>query len=197
MGVTFISLMAPRRSMIPDGFVYVPEGRFLFGSADEDSRAVEPVDARALEQQTDHALRDVEVGDRTAAQRPHGHDVARCAADHLPGFLAHGEHILRAAVERDDRRLVEDDSLRARVYERVRRTKIDREVARQGVASYSAGRRRRDDFSGASARRPRSNSSMLCSIELGFRLRSRIAVIPAALASIANSRKGMCDQALL
>ena len=35
-----ISLMAPRRSMIPDGFVYVPEGRFLFGSADEDSRAV-------------------------------------------------------------------------------------------------------------------------------------------------------------
>ena len=76
---------------------------------------------------------------------------------------------------------------------------VPRSIARSRdrVASYSAGRRRRDDFSGASARKPRSNSSMLCSIEFGRRLRNRIAVIPAALASIANNKNGMCDQTLL
>ena len=71
--------------------------------------------------------------------------------------------------------------LRARVDERVRRTEIDREIARQGVSLHSAGRRRRADGSGASARRSRSNSSMLCSIEFGRRLRSRMAVMPTTL----------------
>src|SRR5262249_29257916 len=44
------------------------------------------------------------------------------------------ENVLRTTVERDDGRLVEDDPLSARVDERVRRTEIDREVARQGAA---------------------------------------------------------------
>ena len=73
---------------------------------------VEPVDARPLEEQPDHALGDLEVGDRAAAQRPHGDDVAGRAPDHLPRLVAHREHVLGPAVERDDRRLVEDDPLR-------------------------------------------------------------------------------------
>jgi hypothetical protein len=44
---------------------------------------------------------------------------------------------LGAAVQRDDGRLVEDDPLRARVNQRVRRTEIDREIARQRVALLS------------------------------------------------------------
>ena len=126
---------------------------------------VEPVHARALEQQADHALRDLEVGDRAAAQWPHRDDVARRAADHLPRLLTHREHVLRAAVERDDRRLVQDDAAPARVHEGVRGTEIDREVARQGAApSTRPDRARGARYSGASARSPRSNSSMLCSI---------------------------------
>ena len=113
------------------------------GTQIEHARAVQPVDARALEQQPDHPLRDLEVGDRAAAQRPHRDDVARRAADHLPRLLTHREHVLRAAVERDHRRLVEDDPLRARVDERVRRTEVDREIASHGAGLYSAGRRRR------------------------------------------------------
>ena len=45
--------------------------------ADQDPRAIQPVHARALEQQADHALRDLEVGDRAAAQWPDRDDVAR------------------------------------------------------------------------------------------------------------------------
>ena len=108
------------------------------------TRAIEAVDAGALEEQPDHALRDIEVGDRTTAQRTHRDDVARSAADHLPRFLAHRQHVLRAAVERDHRRLVEDDAARARIHQRVRRTEIDREIARQGfsLARRSAPPRR-------------------------------------------------------
>ena len=63
-----------------------------------------------LQQQADHPLRDLEVGDRPLAQGTHGDDVARRAADHLPRLVAHRQHVLRAAVERDDRGLVQDDA---------------------------------------------------------------------------------------
>ena len=133
--------------------------------ADEHARAIQPVDAGPLEQQPDHALRDLEVGDRAAAQRPHRDDVAGRAADHLPRLLPHREHVLRAAVERDDGRLVQDDPAPARVDERVRGTEIDREVARQDVPPLTRPAAVRGDrYSGARARSPRSNSAMLCSI---------------------------------
>ena len=45
--------------------------------ADHHPRAVEPVDADAVQQQPDHALGDLEVGDGALAQRADGHDVAR------------------------------------------------------------------------------------------------------------------------
>ena len=48
---------------------------------------VEPVDAGPLQQQADHALGDVEVGDGALAQRAHGDDVAGRAADHLPRLV--------------------------------------------------------------------------------------------------------------
>ena len=104
-----------RRARAPRGFEHGPlldvrDGR---RHADQHPRAIQAVDAGALEQQPDHALRDVEVGDRAAAQGPHRDDVAGRAADHLPRLLPHREHVLRAAVERDHRRLVEDDPPRS------------------------------------------------------------------------------------
>jgi hypothetical protein len=101
--------------------------------------------------------------------------------------VAHREHVLRAAVQCDDRRLVEDDAVAARVRERVRGTEVDREVARQENASQSD--RRRAVGSGARARSPRSNSPMLCSIDEGRRLRRSTTVIPITLAITANNKK--------
>ena len=61
------------------------------------------------QQQADRPLGDVEVGDGPLAQRAHGHDVPRGAADQLPGLVADGQHLVGAGVEGDDRRLLEDD----------------------------------------------------------------------------------------
>jgi hypothetical protein len=100
-------------------------------AADDHPRPVPAVHADALQQQADHALGDLEVGDGTLAQRSDCHDVARRSADHLPRLVAHGEDVLRAAVEGDDRRLVENDALPPRVHEGVGGTQIDGEVAGQ------------------------------------------------------------------
>ncbi len=80
------------------------------GHADHDARPVEPADAGALEQQADHPLRHVEVGDRPLAQRTHRDDVARRSPDHLPRLVTHRQHLVGLAVQRDDRRLVQDDA---------------------------------------------------------------------------------------
>ena len=64
--------------------------------ADHDPGPVEAADARPLQQQADHPLRDVEVGDGALAQRADGDDVAGRAADHLPRLVAHGQHVARS-----------------------------------------------------------------------------------------------------
>ena len=55
--------------------------------ADQHPGALQPRDARALEQHADEALRDLEVGDGAAAQRTDRDDVPGRAADHLPGVV--------------------------------------------------------------------------------------------------------------
>ena len=96
----------------------------------------------ALEQHPDQPLRDLEVGDRAAAQRADGDDVAGRATDHLPGVVPEREHVLGAGVHRDDGRLVEDDAATARVDERVGGAEVDGEVARQGVLLLDRAERR-------------------------------------------------------
>ncbi len=109
--------------------------------ADQHPGPVEPGDPGSLQQQPDHPLGDVEVGDGTLAQRPHGHDVARRPADHLPRFVAHGQHVLGPGVEGDDRRLVEDDAPAARVDEGVGGAEIDGQVSSQSRLLPVSGRR--------------------------------------------------------
>jgi hypothetical protein len=81
--------------------------------ADEDTRAVDARHPGTLEQNAEQALGDLEVGDRAAAQRTDGDDVARCAPDHLPRLVTDRKHLVAATVERDDRRLVDDDAFAA------------------------------------------------------------------------------------
>ena len=58
-------------------------------------------------------LGDLEVGDGAAPQGAHGHDVPGRAADHLPRLVTDREHLVGAVVERDDRRLVDNDAFAA------------------------------------------------------------------------------------
>ena len=96
--------------------------------ADHDLRAGEPADADSLQQQPDHPLGDLEVRDRPAPQRPHGHDVTGRPADHLPRLAPRGQHLAGLAVEGDDRRLVEHDAAALHVDERVGRPEVDGKV---------------------------------------------------------------------
>ena len=168
------------------------------GYADQDTRPVESRQAGALQQQADHSLRDVEVGDRTLPERANGHDVAGCAPDHLPSLVSHGEDVVGLAVERDDSGLVEHDPAALRVHERVGRAQIDGEVSRQSTllepVHYGrrppgcAARDLRCRASGASASSSRANSRMWASIVRGLRCRSQstrqpMRVMPRAIAS--------------
>ena len=119
-----------------------PPGRLLHGApldggdgrghADQDPRPVELRDTGPPEQQADHPLGDVEVGDGPLAQRAHGDDVARRSADHLPRLVPHGQYLMRAGVECDDGRLVQDDAPTLGVDEGIGRSQIDSEVPSHG-----------------------------------------------------------------
>ena len=95
---------------------------------DQDARFGEARRDRTLHDDLEHALRDVELGHRTRAERANRDHVARVAADQVPHLVAHPEHPAGAAVKRDNRRLVEDDPVALSVDQRVRGTQIDREV---------------------------------------------------------------------
>ena len=71
----------------------------------------------------------VEIGDHAVAERSHRGDRRRRAADHPLRLLADRVHLAVASVDRDHRRLGDDDALSAHVDERVRGAEIDREIA--------------------------------------------------------------------
>ena len=104
------------------------------GHADDDLRSSEPAHPDTLEQQSDHPLGDLEVGDRTATQRTDRDDVAGGATDHLPRLATRREHLAGLSVECDHRRLVQDDAAALHVDQRVRRSQVDGEVTSHGRA---------------------------------------------------------------
>ena len=89
----------------------------------------EPAFVHALDEVPQHLLRDVEVGDHAVLEGPHRLDVRGGAADHPFGFGSHGQDGSSKGVERDDGRLVQDDTATTHVHQRVRRPEVDRHVA--------------------------------------------------------------------
>ena len=81
----------------------------------------------------DHLLRHLEIGDHAVPQRPDGGDVARGAAEHQLGLLAHRQHLLAAADigDGDHRRLVQHDAPTLHVDQRVRGAEVDGHVGRE------------------------------------------------------------------
>ena len=72
-----------------------------------------------------HRLRHVKVRNDTILHRANGHNVARCAADHLLCFLAHRENVPCITFYRNHGRLTQHNSTSFDVNERVCRTEIN------------------------------------------------------------------------
>ncbi len=84
---------------------------------------------RLLDKVVEHFFRDFEVRDHAVFHGLDGHDVARCAPQHLLGVLAHGLHFAGVFVDRDDGRLVHHDALARGVHQRVGGAQIDGQIA--------------------------------------------------------------------
>ena len=84
---------------------------------------------RLADEVLEHLLRHLEVGDDAVLHRADGDDVAGRAAEHLLGVAADGFDLVGDLVDRDDRRLGDDDAAPLRVDERVGRAEVDRQIA--------------------------------------------------------------------
>src|SRR3954449_284916 len=82
-----------------------------------------------LDEVTEHLLGHVEVGDDAVLERADRGDRPRRAPEHALRLDADGMHLPRALVDRDDRRLREDDAAPAHVHERVRSPEVHGHVA--------------------------------------------------------------------
>ena len=94
--------------------------------ADHDARAEDDAAPDHLfDEEAQHALRNVIVGDDTVAQRPDRNDVSGRTPDHLPRLLTDREHLIRIAVHRDYSGFPENNPLPLDIDEHIRRTKVD------------------------------------------------------------------------
>ena len=82
-----------------------------------------------LDEVAQHLLGHVEVGDHAVLQRADRRDRPGRAAEHPLRLDADRVHLAGALVDRDHRRLREDDPAPSHVDEGVGRTEIDRHVA--------------------------------------------------------------------
>ena len=116
--------------VIPDGTQITMRGR--------DQRAR----MHTLDEEPQHLLADVEVGDHAVLQRPDRLDVPGRAADHALGLDADRERPAVAGVDGDHRRFVEHHTAPAHVDERVGSSQVDRDVAADDTGVPGLGHRR-------------------------------------------------------
>ena len=84
----------------------------------------------SVEEVAQHLLGHVEVGDDAVLHRPNGDDAFRRAAEHALRLEADALDLLGLAIDRDDRRLVQDDALALHVDQRVRGAEVDTDRVR-------------------------------------------------------------------
>ena len=99
------------------------------GDADHDARAKNEALARdLLDEEADHALRHLIVGDDARAQRPNRRNIARRPPDHAARLLADRQDASRVAVHGHDRRLAQDDTLALDEDKHIRRSQINSNI---------------------------------------------------------------------
>ena len=94
-----------------------------------------------LEEVAQHLLGDVEVGDDAVLHRPHGDDAVGRAAEHALGLEPDALDLARRLLDRDDRRLVEDDAFALHVDQRVGRAEVHRDLVRGKPGHQIQGRK--------------------------------------------------------
>ena len=99
------------------------------GHAHDHARARPAARLRLAQEVAQHLLGDLEVGDHAVAQGPRGGDRRGRAADHAVRLVADGVDLAAVGVDRDHRRLGDDDAAAALVDERVRGAEVDGQVA--------------------------------------------------------------------
>ena len=115
--------------------------------ADDDARMREAVLVHLLDEVAEHLLGHVEVGDHAVLQRTDRLDRPRRAAEHPLRLDADGVHLARALVDRDDRRLRQDDAAPAHVDERVRGAEVHGHVAAAEACQSREEAHRRSSYS--------------------------------------------------
>ena len=96
--------------------------------SDKHARLEEAERRHAREQLLEHERRHVIVRDDARADRMDGHDVRRCAAEHLLRVLTDLEHAAGVLVDRHDGRLTQHDALAAHEHADVGRAEVDGNV---------------------------------------------------------------------
>ena len=84
---------------------------------------------RLLNEIVQHLLGDLEIGNHAVFHGLNGDDVAGRAAQHFLRFFANSFHFARVLVDGDDGRLIHHDALAPGVYQGVRRSQVDSQVA--------------------------------------------------------------------
>ena len=107
-------------------------------NGDDDPPRRHPADADLLDEFAQHPLGDLEVGDDAVPHWPDGPDVTMRSPEHLLRLVSDGDDALRVPVERDDRRLVEDDAFSPHPDDRVGGPQIDGEVGREKAKNAHA-----------------------------------------------------------
>src|ERR687887_618795 len=117
--ITATSVVPP-----PTSTIMLPFGSWI-GSPAPIAAAMGSSMMYALDEVAEHLLGHVEVGDHAVLQRSDRLDVRRRAPDHPLGLVADREGRAGERVDRDDRRLVQDDAMPPNVDERVRGPEVD------------------------------------------------------------------------
>ena len=79
----------------------------LTGDTRDNTRHDDTAGADLRHEDVDHLFHKTRFGDDAALEREHDVDLCRCPAEHLIGFITHGEDQFIVLIIRDDRRLVD------------------------------------------------------------------------------------------
>src|SRR5882724_339092 len=100
------------------------------GNADNDARTHKtPSVLRLPDEVLKHLLGDFEIRDHTVLHRADGHNIDRCATEHLLCVSADGLDAIVYLIYSDDRGFIDHDTSPLSVHERVRGSEINGQIA--------------------------------------------------------------------
>src|SRR4030095_1999625 len=100
------------------------------GNADDDARANKPPSVlRLADEMLKHLFGDFEIGDHPVFHRADGHNIGRCATEHLFCVPAKSLDVIGYLIYSDGRGFINDDTTGLAEHERVRGSEINGQIA--------------------------------------------------------------------